>query len=114
MRCRQRRRDRGEIVAGVERLHPAVIDDVGELVGGGSRREGDDDRADLAGGEEEVEDLDAVEGEETEAVAWLDAVGKQCGRGALGARVEIGVRIAVAGLHRDQRELAGCDAGAFG
>jgi len=82
----------GELGAVDEEAHAAVADDAFELVNGGAGRERDDDHPVLSGGEEDVEELGTVAGEEADAVALRDGktVAKGRGRGE-SARVELAV-----------------------
>jgi hypothetical protein len=83
-----------EIVAAKQHFHSAIAHDRIQLVRGCARRQRDDDRAGLSCGEEEREVLDAVVREDSVAVARLDA-----------GVADRGLREALAGLGRDDREL---------
>ncbi len=109
---RQLARDVRKFIAGKQRSHFAISSDVFELIRRRARRERDDDHSRPARGEEELDELDAVVGEDAEAIARFEKRA-QCFRGAVGAGVELGVGDALAGGEGDERRTLRRDAGAL-
>ncbi|MNS46747.1 hypothetical protein D3C72_792570 [compost metagenome] len=98
----------GELGAEEDHLRFGVLEDVLDLAGHQSEVDRHEDRAQLADGEEQFEDVARVVGEDRDAIALLDAeaVTERVGHG-VGAAVEVAVAQAAAGGLVDHGGLLG-------
>src|SRR5262249_51832965 len=102
-----RARQVGEVRADEEEARGAVAEDAGQLGRGEPDVERGEDRAELAAGEEQVEVLDAVEGEDRDAVAAADPHAAQGVGEAGGAGVELRPDVAPAAIPVEERLALG-------
>ena len=106
-------RDHRAVVARLERRradqqpHPALVDDVGELVGAVGRVDVDQDRADLRGRELDERPLGAVGSPDADAVALLDARTDQAAGDLVDVAVELGPRPPATARALDERLAVG-------